>query len=58
MPPFHKRSTGARRTAWTSSSVDSSSASMPSTARASRDNGTDRPDLGKTPPPREISSGS
>ena len=57
MPPFHSRSTGARRIAEISSSGDSAvtAASRPSAARACSETGTDLADRAQTPPPAEIS---
>ena len=58
MPPFHSRSTGARRIAEISSSGDraTTAASRPSAARACAETGTDFADRGQTPPPAEISA--
>ena len=57
MPPFHSRSTGARRIAEISSSGDSAvtEPSRPSAARACAETGTDFAERGQTPPPAEIS---
>ena len=56
MPPFHSRSTGARRIAWMTSVGVARSASVPSAARASGDSAIDFALRGNTPPPAEISS--
>ena len=56
MPPFHSRSTGARRIAWMTSVGGSRSASVPSAARASGDRAIDLAARGNTPPPAEILS--
>jgi hypothetical protein len=58
MPPFHSRSTGARRIAFISSFglIAVASDSMPSAALASADNGIDLAERGNTPPPLPISA--
>ncbi len=53
MPPFHRRSTGARRIAETSSSGVSVRSAIPSTAHACADTVTDFASRGKTAPPGE-----
>jgi hypothetical protein len=58
MPPFHRRSTGARSSARMSSLGVSASASMPSAARAGPEMGIDFAVRGHTPPPSEISEAS
>ena len=55
MPPFHSRSTGARRIAWISSLGVSRSASTSSASRTCGDSAIDFAVRGKTPPPSEIS---
>ena len=54
MPPFHSRSTGARRIARITSVGGSDSSLMPSASRACGDSGIDFAVRGKTPPPSEI----
>jgi hypothetical protein len=58
MPPFHSRSTGARRIAWMSWCGVTRSASTSSARRACGESGIDFAVRGHTPPPSEISSRS
>ena len=58
MPPFHSRSTGARRIARMTSVGASDSSSIPSAARACSDSRIDLAARGYTPPPSEIFSRS
>ena len=58
MPPFHSRSTGARRIADINSFglIEVASPSIPSASRASADSGIDFALRGHTPPPLAISA--
>ena len=58
IPPFHRRSTGARRMAETTSSGVGASTSSASTARAASEIGSDFAWRGYTPPPAEMTAGS
>ena len=58
MPPFHSRSTGARRIARMTSLGGSASASTFKAARTWGESGIDFADRGHTPPPAEIAARS
>ncbi len=58
MPPFHRRSTGARRIALTTSSGVSAASPTPRTRRAASDRSTDFAVRGYTPPPADSTAGS